>query len=209
MSTPRPTDPKEPGRRRDALIGGAVIAVLAVLFALTLRADRSASMPASVMALIDAALPRNDTGHLPILDQPCDGTRIQAAEDLPQPEFRGALYVLCRHGQHGAIGLRLDLTSTAPASTAYTLPGTILVGGPLATTQAVVLYRGPDDSLRWTTSHRRARELARNTTLRALVGVGPSPESTPKIVAGHAAWGPGQLEAEIAAGAWALLAEGD
>ncbi len=209
MSTPRPTDPKEPARRRDALIGGAVIAVLAVLFALSLRADRSAHLPGKAMLLLDAAVPRNDTGQLPILDQPCEGTRIQGAADLPQPEFRDALYVLCRHGQHGAVGLRLDLASTAPASAAYTLPGTILVGGPLATTQAVLLYRGPDDALRWTTSHRRARELARNTTLRAMVGIGPSPEDAPKILAGHAAWGPGQLEAEIAAGAWTLLAESD
>ncbi len=207
MSTPRPTDPREPTRRRDALIGGAVIAVLALLFALTLRADRSARMPGNVMALLDAAIPRNDTGHLPIFDQPCDGTRIQGADDLPQPEFRDALYVLCRHGQHGAVGLRIDLPSTAPASAAYTLPGPILVGGPLATTQAVLLYRGPDDALRWTTSHRRARELARNTTLRALVGVGPSPEDSPRVHAGHAAWGPGQLEAEIAAGAWTLVPE--
>lgn len=205
MSTPRPVTPESPSRRRDALIGGAVLAVIGLLFALTLRADRVATLPGSVMLVVDSVIDRDDRGQLPILDQPCEGTRIRGVADLPQEAFRGALYVLCRHGRHGAIGLRLDLPTSAPASAAYTLPGSIGVGGPLATTRAVVLYRGPEDGLRWTTSHRRAREIARNTTLRALVGVGPTPDGAPRILAGHAAWGPGQLEAELAAGAWSLV----
>ncbi len=191
------------------MIGAAVLVVISVLFALTLRADRPASVPGSAMQIIDSAVPRDDTGHLPILDLPCDGTRIRGVSDLTREVFRGAEYVLCRHGQHGAIGLRTDLATDAPASAAYTLPGNLFVGGPLATTRVAVLYRGPEGRLRWTTSHRRARELARNTTLRGLIGVGPTPENTPRILVGHAAWGPGQLEAEVAAGAWILLDDDD
>ena len=174
-------------------------------FALTLRADRPARFPGSAQVVIDAALPRNETGALPVLDQPCEDTWVRGARDLPQDIFRDALVVLCRHGEHGAVGFRIDLASDAPASAAYTLPGAVLLAGPLATTRATVLYRGPEGGLRWTTSHRRAREIARNTTLRTLIGAGPDPADAPRVAAGHAAWGPGQLEGELAAGAWTLV----
>lgn len=198
----------DPPQRRDALIGVAVVAVIGVLFALTLRADRAATLSGSAQQIVDAVVPRHDDGHLPILDQPCDGTRIRGSTDLPQDVFRDALIVLCRHGKHGAVGFRLDLPTDAPASAAYTIPGVIGVGGPLATTRIAVLYRGPEGGLRWTTSHRRARELSRNATLRSFVGLGPAPDDAPQILAGHASWGAGQLEAEIAAGAWTLLEDG-
>mgnify|MGYP002630831635 CR=1 FL=1 len=207
-SNPSTKDPAAPSQRRDALIGAAVLAVVGLLFALSLHADRAATVPGSALQVVDTVVPRDDRGPLPILDQPCDGSKIRGRHDLAEPLFRDAVYVLCRHGRHGAIGLRIDLPTEAPASAVYTLPGTLFVGGPLATTRAVLLYRDPEGGLRWTTSHRRARTLARNTTLRALVGLGPEPDAIPKVLAGHAAWGPGQLEAELGAGAWILLDEG-
>lgn len=181
-----------------------MLAGIGVLFALTARADRPARIPGSVQQLVDAATPRDDS-PLPILDQPCDDVRIRGSADLAQDVFRDALLVLCRYGPDGAAGVRIDRATDAPASAVYTLPGDLLLGGPLGTTRAVLLYRDPEGGLRWTTSHRKARELARNTTLRGLVGIGPAPEDAPLVIAGHASWGPGQLEAEIAAGAWTLL----
>ena len=42
----------DPPQRRDALIGVAVVAVIGVLFALTLRADRAATLSGSAQQIV-------------------------------------------------------------------------------------------------------------------------------------------------------------
>ncbi|MCO4768711.1 MAG: YqgE/AlgH family protein [Deltaproteobacteria bacterium] len=150
--------------------------------------------------------PSPDSSALPIFDAPCEGIRVRGADDLGDPEFAGSTYVICHLAGGDMIGLREDLPTSHPTAGVYPFPGALLAGGPLGRSQGVLLYLD-DGALRWTTSHRTARELSRGALLRGLLGRGPESESAiPRLAFGHAAWGPGQLEAEIAAGAWKLVA---
>lgn len=147
-----------------------------------------------------ADVPADDT-VLPLFDAPCEGSRIEASPDVTDPVFRGARFVLCVH-EGGAIGIREDLPTTALMAGVYPAPGQVLVGGPLGLRQGVLIY-SDGDGLRWTTSHRRARELGRSDIYLGMMRA--SGERGPRLAFGHAAWAAGQLEAEIAAGAWVVL----
>lgn len=196
-------------RLRDAALGAAVLALLGVAFVVTSRLDR----PITSKSAVDAALARaweangglssgvSEDGRLPPLDAPCDGTRIRGRDSLRQAELRGATYVLCHVEPHGTIGVREDLPTDVPAGVLYPLPGHVLAGGPLAQDRGILLYR-QGGALRWTTSHKTARSVARRAVVAGMVG---GLETAPRLAFGHAGWAPEQLEAEIAAGHWEVL----
>ena len=142
--------------------------------------------------------------RLPLFDAPCDGAKVRGRSDLSDPDFADAIYQVCRLDGRD-VGVRLDLGTEHPAAGLYPFPGSVLAGGPLGVGQGLLLY--PDEGgLRWTTSHRRARELSRSALVQGLLGRGPEKMDTvPRLAFGHAGWAKGQLAAEIEAGAWEVV----
>ena len=120
----------------------------------------------------------DDAGALPLFDAPCGGG--SAPTPVPAP-------VTCRTPDGRAITLRLDAPTGAPAAALYAYPGEALIGGPRARARGVVVY-SQDGALRWTTSHRRARELARQGLLQGMLGAGSVPPNPPpRLFFGHEA----------------------
>jgi putative transcriptional regulator len=134
------------------------------------------------------------------------GKLLLAGPMLKDPNFDRTVILICEHTEEGALGLVLNRPSEtvvdeAVPDLAWVADGdaTVFVGGPVAPTgvivlaewidpaRAVVLVDGDlgfvpgdiDDTDALAAAIRRAR-----------------------VYAGHAGWGPGQLEAELAEEAW-------
>lgn len=150
--------------------------------------DGPIEAPRAVQLGIDAEADGRPATPLPLLDAPCTGPVIRATARVTDPHFAGAELVVCAHELAGAIAFRLDRELPIPARPVFRIPGNVHLGGPLATDRGALLYRTPD-GVRYVTSDRKAGRVSRE----------PVPSS---LVFGHASWGPGQLEAELEAGAW-------
>src|SRR5256885_4592083 len=142
---------------------------------------------------------------------------LLAAPSLQDPNFERRVVLLGRHGDDGALGWVINGRELMPVrellraselfSESDTLPESPVfsrsacVGGPVAPAAGWLVYRrqtaalpgeiavGPDIGV--------SGELAAFSTV--LGGGGPA---LFRLLLGCAGWGPGQLEAEISAGAW-------
>jgi putative transcriptional regulator len=139
-------------------------------------------------------------------DDSLRGKLLLASPTLLDPNFRRTVVLITEHTEEGAMGLVLNRAATAsvrdavPDLTWLAEPeAPVYVGGPVAPTGVIVLaefdepsaaaaiveddlgFVGPDaaDSGQLASAIRRAR-----------------------VFAGHAGWGPGQLEGELAEEAW-------
>jgi putative transcriptional regulator len=134
------------------------------------------------------------------------GKLILAAPALKDPNFDRAVVLIAEHTDEGAMGLVLNRPSEAsiaeavPDLTWVTDPEEIVfVGGPVApngvivlaewddSSQAVVLV---DDDLGFVPGDAEDTDALAAAVRRA------------RVYAGHAGWGPGQLEEEIGEEAW-------
>lgn len=108
--------------------------------------------------------------------------------------------VVCEHDEDGALGVVLNRATSEPVDAhlphladQVAAPPVVFVGGPVQPEVAVALAEGTDHPF--------------------LGNVGlADPEEPPsgrvRVFAGYAGWGPGQLEAELEEGAWAVV-DGD
>ena len=150
-----------------------------------------------------ALVPANDAAALPVMDMACQDDVILADPVLQDASFVGAVVVLCVHTSAGALGLVLNRPTdmhprwVVPQAPMAAAP--VRSGGPVAPDAPLVLYR-QDGQFRLTTG-----ALALTFPQ---VGWALPPrvtwEQVESVFVGHAGWGPGQLEAEVEAGAWIL-----
>jgi putative transcriptional regulator len=141
-----------------------------------------------------------------------------APPSLLDPNFVKSVVVLAVHNEDGALGFVVnraahlsvgDLLAMAgygDALKSHTAP--VLVGGPVQPSSVWVLAADPEldankkeilgigDRLRVTSTRSALDAFARH-----LEGGGPDPLQR-IVLAGYSGWGPGQLEGELAAGAW-------
>ena len=135
-----------------------------------------------------------------------------AAPSLQDSNFDGSLVLMCMHGDQGAMGLVIN--RLAPFSVReimeqinidceVDLEQQALVGGPVAVDSGLLLYRCAPDS-----EHREDEivitddlRLCPGRDLLASIGQGTGPDEFYMLL-GHSGWGTGQLEREIAGGAW-------
>ena len=130
------------------------------------------------------------------------GKLILAGPTLKDPNFERTVVLITEHNEDGAMGLVLNRPSDASVGDAvpdltWVADGgdTVFVGGPVAPNGVIVLAEWDDPS-------------------HAVVLVAPDLGFVPgdaddagavrraRVYAGHAGWGPGQLEDELAEEAW-------
>ena len=137
------------------------------------------------------------------------GTFLVASPLLRDPNFLRTVVLMCDHTDEGSWGLvvnrRTDLTF-----------GTLLEDLPFpAATNGPVFWGGPVETSRMQTLHRLRRDLGEVTevcpgvdlgldvdTFREVLDGTLMPGESLQAYVGHAGWGPGQLEAELATGSW-------
>jgi putative transcriptional regulator len=135
-----------------------------------------------------------------------------AAPMLQDPNFERTVVLMCLHNEEGAMGLVINRPAPFSLRDIMTQLGlectveagqSALVGGPVALNNGLLLYEtgseeGKRDDELLVTSELR---LSPNRDLLAAIGQGTGPARFHMFL-GHAGWGPGQLEGEIAEGAW-------
>ena len=133
---------------------------------------------------------------------------------MADPNFAKTVVLLCDYGPEGAFGLVLNRPTDMPASAMVRLEPPVAggndlplwIGGPVEPERGWILlshephedFKVIRDGLFLSTSQ---------TLLREVLEANPAPRA--RVIAGYAGWGPGQLESELAEGAWLLApAEG-
>jgi len=134
-----------------------------------------------------------------------------AAPQLYDPNFDRTVVLMCDHSEEGAMGLVINRPSPISMENVFqglnleAPPGVappVLVGGPVQPERGWLIHSSP-------TKEGESIEVAECiyiSTSRSVLeavqrGIGPSPY---RLALGYSGWGPGQLETEIAAGAWII-----
>ncbi|WP_371056189.1 YqgE/AlgH family protein [Rhodosalinus sp. K401] len=143
---------------------------------------------------------------------PLIGKLLIAMPDMGDPRFSHSVVFVCAHSEEGAMGLIVnkptDDVTLKDLLEQLSIPVTaglrdikVHFGGPVETGRGFVLH-GPDYASSISTLVVDAR-FAMTATLDILeeLGEGGGPENA-IMALGYAGWGPGQLEAELAANGW-------
>ncbi len=136
------------------------------------------------------------------MDDSLSGKLLIAAPSL-HDFFRRTVVLMVEHNEHGAFGVVLNRPSEAsvaevvPSLAPYADDGQVVwIGGPVATDTAVALGRFDDPN------------AAAGLVVGDLGVIDPDAPSEElrelRVYAGHAGWGPGQLESEIEEEAWII-----
>ncbi|MGH9163464.1 MAG: YqgE/AlgH family protein [Vicinamibacteraceae bacterium] len=142
-------------------------------------------------------------------------TLLLSMPQLTDPNFERSVLLLCEHTPDGAFGLVLNRpTTTAAAEVVNLVPpvratsGPLLwFGGPVEPQRGWILLgglpQGVDDEVTEV-----APSLYLSTSLDLLRRVLIDTPPRTRVLTGYSGWGPGQLDAELAASAW-LTTEAD
>lgn len=138
---------------------------------------------------------------------------LVAAPSLRDPNFDRTVVLVVEHGEEGAMGVVLNRPSEAGVSEILprwshlaAKPSRVFVGGPVALNGVICLARSatgpqPEPGAGW-------RRLFHGLGTIDLEGdpddAGPGVDEI-RMFAGHAGWGPGQLEGEVEEGAWIVV----
>lgn len=139
------------------------------------------------------------------------GRLLIAKRDLTDPNFLETVILLTSYNEEGAMGLVLTRPANVPLSRVFPefpkakeRSDTILAGGPVQRTAIFALVRGKekfDDAKRvFADVH-----LATSKTSFEKAFSNDLKPAEFRVYAGYSGWGPGQLDRELAMGAWAVL----
>jgi len=137
---------------------------------------------------------------------------LLAMPQLLDPNFERSVILLCEHGEAGAMGFVVNRPTEFRAADAMQLDpplqgdsGLCLwTGGPVETHRGFLLLGSTprvDESERINDDFHLTSSL---DVLRSLLEGGPDGEDVGRcrLLLGYAGWGPGQLDAELAASSW-------
>ncbi|NNH06508.1 YqgE/AlgH family protein [Cellulomonas fimi] len=144
-------------------------------------------------------------------DSSLSGRLLVAKNRLLDPNFHRTVVLLLDHGHEGAFGVVLnrpvdvDVDVVLPAwQEAVCVPSTLFQGGPVGLDGAIGVVTAPPGA-------RLPGTVDRLVGPFGLVDLDSDPAELDGLVtgvrvfAGHAGWGPGQLEAEVEEGSWYVL----
>ncbi|MFA9443836.1 YqgE/AlgH family protein [Egicoccus sp. AB-alg6-2] len=136
------------------------------------------------------------------------GRLVVATPALEDPNFERSVVLILDHDHDGALGVVLNRASDLAIDDALSgwvdlvaAPSVVFGGGPVEPTAVVALGRA-------TASVPADQGLSPRLDRVRLVDLGDDPALAAvdlervRVFAGYAGWGPGQLEAEVDAGAW-------
>ena len=139
---------------------------------------------------------------------------LVAAPSLLDPNFRRTVVLLVDHRPEGSLGFVINRPAEASmramleriglaVGSAKLEDAAVLVGGPVAPHTGWVVFE-PDERLEPGTEIVRVSERLAVSASRDLLErlIGERGSGRLVLVLGHAGWGPGQLDSEIAQGAW-------
>ncbi len=130
---------------------------------------------------------------------------------MADPNFARSVVLLCKHNDEGAFGLvvnrplvttgRVIVNLDPPVETDRELE--IWIGGPVEPQSSWMLVGDRDDDI--ADGMHICDDLHLSTSPERLARLlEPNPPARTRLVVGYSGWGPGQLEAELAASAWLL-----
>ncbi len=137
------------------------------------------------------------------------GSFLVARPVLQDPNFKQTVVLLLQHGGGGAFGLVINRPAKVDG-----LPFPVYTGGPCGSEGLLMLHGNPE----WQklSDEKPEKAIAPGVYLGDAACLKRVTEGSEKatlrfrLFAGYAGWGPGQLEGELAAGAWAIVpATGD
>ena len=131
------------------------------------------------------------------------GSFLVARPVLSDSSFRQSVVLLLEHNDQGAFGLVINRPAPAEG-----LPFPVYVGGPCKSQGLLMLHGHPE----WLPPSAESGDdpVAPGIYLGDAACLSRATEAAPgqvlrvRVVIGYSGWGPGQLEGELAAGAWAL-----
>ena len=142
---------------------------------------------------------------------PAQGMFLVANPEMRGTWFAESVILLIQHDEHGTIGLIINRSTGMPPADMLPdiaelnqLQGNLYIGGPVASYGITMLVRSdapPNEA-----KHVFANVYASGSRglLRDIAGDQASGERL-RLYAGHAGWGPGQLDAEIRRGSWTVI----
>jgi putative transcriptional regulator len=131
-----------------------------------------------------------------------------ASPAMLDPNFHRTVVLLIEHGEEGALGVVLNRATEMPVGEPLPAwqehaaePAVIFVGGPVQRSSAICLGRS--------SHHGRSGGWAPVFDGIGTVDLNEAPADVPgvetvRVFAGHAGWGPLQLEDELDEGAWVI-----
>lgn len=137
------------------------------------------------------------------------GRLLVATPPLVDPNFDRTVALVLEHGDEGTLGLVLNRPSDAALAEVLpdwhphaTPPGVVFVGGPVAAESVIALARGGDDDTPgWVPILGDLGTVDIGGEPSALM----SPLEALRVFVGYAGWAPGQLDGELAQGAWFVV----
>jgi putative transcriptional regulator len=135
---------------------------------------------------------------------------LVAAPPLVDPNFDRTVVLMLEHGDDGGLGVVLNRRSETTIDDVFpewhelvSPPGVVFAGGPVSTDAVIALARRRDVGLEGFVQV--LGDLGTIDLADDPLRIGASLE-TLRVFAGYAGWTPGQLEAELAQGAWFVVA---
>ncbi len=134
------------------------------------------------------------------------GRLVVASPAMLDPSFHKTVVLLLEHGEEGALGLVLNRATEMPVGEPLPAweahaaqPAVVFVGGPVQRSSAICLGRSEPAvrSSGWAPVFADIGTVDLNEEPGGVPGI-----SGVRVFAGHAGWGPLQLEDEIDEGAW-------
>ncbi|WP_406381802.1 YqgE/AlgH family protein [Streptomyces sp. NBC_01618] len=138
------------------------------------------------------------------------GRLLVATPALADPNFDRAVVLLLDHDEEGSLGVVLNRPTPVGVGDILTSwagltgePGVVFQGGPVSLDSAlgVAVIPGDEGPLGW----RRVYGAIGLVDLEAPPELLAAALGSLRIFAGYAGWGPGQLEKELAEGAWYVV----
>ena len=141
------------------------------------------------------------------MDASLTGKLLLSNASLFDPNFRKTIVLIGHHDEEGAVGvvlnrqLEVTVDEAVPPLSEIVPPGEpLFLGGPVQQQAAVVVAEFDDPSRAGVIAFDHVGFLPEEADHEHLEGV-----SRARVFAGYAGWGPGQVESEIAEGAWFVV----